>query len=107
MGKPKIKKSIDNLSPEEFKVHLTAGNLLLHDKTPGYEKRFKSWAKSTQGEHLTNLVSALLSALAYQTITKQGNVDHLRGQADGIILISEWIQQYASETKIINAEEED
>lgn len=112
MGTPKIKKSVDNLENKEFQVHYNAFDLLMHGKTPKYGDRFKSWARATQGEHLNNLIDALLSAVAYKTITStQGqaekSVDFRRGQADGIILMGEWIKTYASETKTINEEEED
>ncbi len=109
MGTPKIKKSVDTLTNEEFRVQFEAStlNLLLSGKTPKYEERFKAWARNTQGEHLNNLTDALLSAIAYATITRKDDVDYLRGQAQGVIIMHEWIKQFGSETGKVEEEEED
>lgn len=88
-----------------FHVKTQAVNYLLDDKTPAYEKRFKSWAKNTNGEHLHNLADALLSATATSMVTGNVNkiapnisVDFLRGQTNGILMMLEFIKLYSSET---------
>ena len=89
-----------------FIVKYNAGNLLLHEKSEGYQKRFTSWSKNTNGEHLDNLTEALLSSIAQVMVTgqpthmfKNVSVDALRGNANGIIAMSEFIRVYASDSE--------
>lgn len=114
MGKKLEKNAVNvEMAPEQFVVHTEAINTLFHGKTPGYPRRFKSWAQKTQGEHLDNLVNALLSNLAYtMAIGSSTGVsdERLRGRADGILLMKEYILLHASGTQeqsVTNAEAED
>lgn len=103
MGQKNKEKTVEVVfKPEYFVVHTEAIDALFHGKTPAYAKRFKSWAQKTQGEHLDNLVNALLSNLAFTIATgsKTGASDErLRGRAEGILLIKEYIKTYASGTQ--------
>lgn len=100
MGTKNTRKTVDlEFQPEHFRVHTEAIDALFHGKTHAYTKRFKSWAQRTQGEHLENLVNALLSNLAFTIAvgTKSGvSDDRLRGRADGILLIKQFIKLHAS-----------
>ncbi len=96
----------DKKDARPLTVRVRVSNLLFDGKTPGYEKRFKSWAKGTYGEHLENLVDALLSSLAQVMVTGKANADFpdssvefLRGEANGILLVADYIRTHASETK--------
>jgi predicted component of viral defense system (DUF524 family) len=97
-----------------FHVKTQAVNLLLDGKTPAYEKRFKSWAKNTDGEHLHNMADAILSSTAYAMVTGSAtkiapnvNVDFLRGQTNGILMVLDIIKTYASETGEVTSEDEE
>ena len=110
MEKKNEKSEVSRLS---FHVKTESINYLLDDKTPAYEKRFKSWAKNTHGEHLNNLADALLSATAMSMVTGSAtkvapnvSVDFLRGQTNGILMMLEFIKLYSSETTV-NIEDED
>jgi len=110
MGKKIEKSEIKSL---RLHVKTQAINYLLDDKTPAYEKRFKSWAKNTQGEHLNNLADSILSVTAQAMVTGQVNkvapnvsVDFLRGQTNGILMMLEFIRLYSSETVEITDDEE-
>lgn len=114
MKEKNLEKSNDlqNLDATRLLVKTTASNLLFHNKTDKYPQRFKSWAKNTNGEHLDNLVDALLSAIAYAIATgkitttiRTDNLDRIQGMADGILLVQEWIRVYASETKVTTEED--
>lgn len=111
--KLEISNNLQDLDATRLLVKTTAGNLLFHNKTDKYPQRFKSWAKNTNGEHLENLVDALLSAVAYAIATgkvtttiRTESLDRVQGIADGILLVQEWIRVYASETRIITEDEE-
>lgn len=108
MGEPDLEKKFPTLEKEMFIVYGDADDLLLLNKTPKYINRFKSWARNTQGEHLDNLTSAMLSAIAYATVTGRSKgmfderyYDYLGGQAQGILMIKEKIRTYASDSKVI------
>ena len=99
------KKPENKLNTLRFYVKTQGVNYLLHGKSPKYEERFKSWARNTQGEHLTNLADALLSATAKGMVTGQidaltpnVSVEFLRGQTNGILMFLDIIKEYASET---------
>lgn len=105
MGDKQLEKTLDNLRKDEFRVIANANDWLFDGKTPKYHVRFKSWAKNTNGEHLDNLVNALLSAVAYSmatgqvsAITQKDSVEHLRGMTQGILALQEYVRLYASET---------
>lgn len=103
MGEKNQKKEISlEFTQEHFTVTVEAIDALFHGKTPAYAKRFKSWATRTFGEHLDNLVNALLSNTAYTIATgSQQNVsdERLRGRVEGILLMREYIKTHASGTK--------
>lgn len=105
MGNKKIQKTPNDLRKDEFQVIANANDWLFDGKTPKYHIRFKSWAKNTNGEHLDNLVNALLSAVAYSmatgkvsAITQKDSIEHLRGMTQGILALQEYVRLYASET---------
>lgn len=108
------KKPENEITALPFKVKAGAVNLLLHGKSPKYEERFKSWAKNTSGEHLNNLVDAMLSAVAYVIATgnktdlvDEDNIDKLQGYSQGILLVREVIKLYSSETKEENLSQDE
>lgn len=118
MKEEKLKKSsnLQDLDALQFQVKTNALNVLFDGKSPKYQQRFKSWAKSVHGEHLDNLVDALLSSVAYIIATgkaedivgmdKKTTIEYLQGQVQGILTLQNWIRQYASETKITTEEED-
>ena len=108
--------NFSGINPLKFVVSANAQNLLLHGKSKGYSKRFASWAKNTSGEHLTNLTDAILSSIAFSTITgkkdvKYGGepvtVEFLRGAAYGILFMKDSIVVASSETKQEESNNED
>ena len=108
MGKENVKKTGEiAFTQGDFVVIAQAVDALLHEKSPAYPKRFKSWAQKVQGEHLDNLTNALLSNTAFTIAVgskpdENGNkvsTDRLRGRVDGILLMREYIRTYSSETK--------
>ena len=110
-----MEKNNEKSEIKSLRLHVKsqAVNYLLDDKTPAYEKRFKSWAKNTDGEHLHNLADSLLSVTAQAMVTGQASkiapnvgVDFLRGQSNGILMMLEFIRLYSSETVEI-AEDDD
>jgi len=110
MEKNKQKSETSSLN---FYVRTQAVNHLLDGKTPAYEKRFKSWAANTNGEHLHNLADSILSATAIAMVTGEATkvapnvgVDYLRGQTNGILMMLEFIRLYASETVTVTEDEE-
>jgi hypothetical protein len=117
MSKKKEEKSSKNLVQDyelvTFKVKVNTSNLLFDGKSPGYPKRFASWARSTQGEHLTNLIEAVLSEVANISITGKGTTLfpssdplYLRGIAAGVLSVSEIIRQNAGETIQVDSNNE-
>lgn len=117
MKEKKLENSnLQDLDALLLKVKSNAVHALFDDKSPKYPQRFKSWAKETHGEHLDNLVDALLTGIAnmlvrgehenIQGFDSNASVIFLRGQVQGVLTVQDWIKTHASETKITNEEED-
>jgi hypothetical protein len=99
-------------SIEDSQLKYTAiGRAILYkNKTPKYEVRIRSWAKSFQGEHLDNLVEAEIAEALREGLLRGADIDsvnYYRGLAAGILRVQERVKSLASDFIKTNTDQDD
>lgn len=86
-----------------YQVRENIEDTLFQNKTPKYSTRFISWASEIKGEHLDNLLDAVLASINYVIVTgnrtkdiDNTNVEFLRGMAEGVLLMKHIIITYSA-----------
>ena len=73
--------------------------ILLEGKSPQYYKRFSIWCRNTlDSEHFENLVNALLSTYALESITgtSQHSDEFIKGQVNVLLFLSEEMRRLSN-----------
>lgn len=110
----KKQKSIDDINKRVAKLDPTIVvpldldymSILLKGKPPQYHVRFAAWARNTldKDEHMQNLVQALVSHFAVQSLTQKREFteDYVSGMAAGVLFLWEEMQRLSNVNEFIN-----
>jgi len=101
-----ISKRIDKLEVDiEVPLDMNYMTILLKGQSPQYNVRFAAWARDTldKGDHMENLVQAMLSHFAIEALTTGG--DEPRMKANGILFLYEEMQRLSNANEFISDKE--
>jgi len=72
--------------------------ILLRGKSPQYNKRFSAWSKNTlESSYFEDMVGAMTVSFAmFLLITKEEDVDFVKGQANAVLFMLEEMQRLSN-----------
>lgn len=108
----KKQKSIDDINERVAKLEesiivpldMDYMSILLKGQSPQYHVRFAAWARNTlEKEHMENLVQAMLSHFAIQSLTQKGEFtdDFISGRASGVLFLFEEMTRLSNPNEFI------